>query len=340
MRSLVAVVCWIVLGGCSSKSAPEAVAELPVIPQPHAPLKLKPKNTVGGFRLELPKITLMPGEEISPCYAAPIVMQGPSRMVGGGVLRVGNGLHHGNVTTRPLRADSSDVVHPCGEDKDTALGGSGQDVIAGGSVLFGSTTQISGEEWQSFPDGMAFKVKDGMEIAARMHYLNAGKEPLEIAPVYEWFTIDESKVATELSPFFWQYPNFQIPPHSRYTVTARCPLASSMKIVTLMPHMHKLGVGYTAGFYGGQLDGKNFVETKGYDPDKSQINVFEPALDTAVAEGITFSCTWSNTFDKVIGEGIGDNEMCMTFGYGYPVGKVYTLSGTDGEICIAITAPP
>ena len=27
------------------------------------------------------------------------------------------------------------------------------DVLDGGAVLFGSSTQISGEEWQSFPDG-------------------------------------------------------------------------------------------------------------------------------------------------------------------------------------------
>jgi hypothetical protein len=31
-------------------------------------------------------------------------------------------------------------------------------------------------------------------------------------------------------------------------------------------------------------------------------------------DGFSFSCTWKNTFDKPIVEGVGDDEMCMMFG--------------------------
>jgi hypothetical protein len=253
---------------------------------------------------------------------------------------VGQGLHLGNVTTRPRRPDSIDSVRECPKEKSNALGGEGTDVLDGGTVLFGSTTQISGEEWQSFPPGMAFRVKEGFEIAARVHYLNATSAPLEIQPAYEWFTVDEAKVQTELGAFLWTNPNFELPPRTRTTLTATCTLPSPMKIVTLMPHMHKLGVAFTAGFLGGPLDGQNFLESKGYDPDRGLIMQWQPAVDTAHAEGVTFSCTWDNTFDKVITEGIGDNEMCMAFGYGYPVGKVYTLMGTSGSLCPALAPAP
>jgi hypothetical protein len=340
---------WVaLLLGCAS--APTATQQSdagidapPAIPVGQPPRKSKPANVVGGFSMTMPKVTLMPGEEKSYCFASPMNMTGPSFMVGGGVLRVGKGLHHGNVTTRKQRTTTpGGPIVACGPDKTGALGGEGQDVVDGGSVLFGSTTQVSGEEWQSFPEGMAFRVKPGFEIAARMHYLNATKEPLEIQPVYEWFTVDESKVKTELSPFFWVYKDFSIAPHSKLTVKASCTLPSPMKIVTLMPHMHKLATGFTAGYVGGPLDGKNFLESKGYDPDRGLIMQWDPAVDTAQGEGISFSCSWENTLDKTVVEGIGDNEMCMAFGYGYPAGKVYTLVGNSGgsSICPAIAPPP
>lgn len=341
MRTILLVLLAVGCGtsGTSDPVASKDAAVTPTIPVGKPPRKERPPFVVGGFSMTMPKVTLMPGEEKSICWAGPMVINGPSHMVGGAVLRVGKGLHHGNVTTRPKRSTTVDKVAPCPKETTGALGGEGQDVIDGGSVLFGSTTQVAGEEWQSFPEGMAFKVKDGFEIAARMHYLNATKEPIEIAPVYEWFTIEESKVKTELSPFFWLYKDINIAPHTKHTVSANCVLPTPMKIVTLMPHMHKLATGFTAGYVGGPLDGQKFLESKGYDPDRGLIMQWDPAVDTAQGEGISFSCSWENTFDKTIVEGIGDNEMCMAFGYGYPAGKVYTLLGNAGGLCPAISPP-
>lgn len=341
MRWLLLSIAVVACSGSKEETASTGDAgTLPTIPEGRAPNRAKPPNTVGGFRLDIPKITLQPGEEKIVCWVGPLKVEGPSRMVGGGVLRVGKGLHHGNVTTRPRRADSVDYVRVCPKETYPAIGGEGSDVLDGGTVLFGSTTQVSGEEWQSFPEGMAFRVKEGFEIAARVHYLNASSAPLEIQPSYEWFTVDEAKVKTELGAFLWTYKGFEIPPRARTTVQANCMLPSPMKIVTLMPHMHKLGVGFTAGFVGGPLDGKNFLESKGYDPDRGLIMQWDPAVDTAHADGVSFSCTWENTFDKTIVEGIGDNEMCMAFGYGYPVGGVYTLMGNSGSLCPALAPAP
>src|SRR5690348_530014 len=66
----------------------------------HAPAKGPPAHIVGGFSLELPPVDLDPGEEKTLCYLAPIAMNGPSRIIGGGRLTVTAGMHHGNVTTR------------------------------------------------------------------------------------------------------------------------------------------------------------------------------------------------------------------------------------------------
>lgn len=312
----------------------------PPIPEARSPARAKPRNAVGRFALDLPEVVLAPGEERLLCYRAPLVIEGPSRMVGGGVLRVGKGLHHGNVTTRKKDETSTDVLGPCPKGPSTALGGEGTDVVGGGSVLFGSTTQVEGEEWQSFPEGMAFRVKDGFEIVARMHYLNASPAPLAIAPKYEWFTVDEAKVETEIGPFIWLIRDFEIPPRARHTELAECALPPGpMHVVTMMPHMHKLGVAFDAAWLGGPHDGQRFLASKGYDPDRGLIVQYEPSVDLGLGWGVRFSCTWENTFDKTIHEGVGDDEMCMLFGYAWPPENAYSLVGTSSGSCPTLVPP-
>src|SRR5687767_6551466 len=129
----------VVVGCGTSATAPTATTDAavtPTIPVGAPPRKAKPPNVVGGFSMAMPKVTLMPGEEKSYCFAAPINMTGSSFMVGGAVLRVGPGMHHGNVTTRPQRVTKpGGGVVACGPSTAGAIGGEGQDVIDGGSVL-------------------------------------------------------------------------------------------------------------------------------------------------------------------------------------------------------------
>ena len=110
-------------------------------------------------------------------------------------------------------------------------------------------------------------------------------------------------------------------------------------IVDVMPHMHKLGTAFTASFVGGPHDGELFVDSSGFNPD-GLIQSFEPALE--VEQGFRFSCSWQNTFDKVIVEGTGDNEMCMLFGYAYPYEAAFSAMSVPGGQCLTIgrAAPP
>src|SRR6185436_20424519 len=171
-------------------------------------LAQQPKNTVGGFKITVPPITLMSGEEQEPCFIFPLDLTGPSHTVAGGKLTVGKGMHHGNITTRPSTGTG---IRPCPPD-DSPIAGEGEDILKGGAVLFGSSTQITGTEWQSFPDGMGYKIRDGFEIVARMHYLNTTPDMLTVSPEYEWFTIDEASLSQQLGPFAWDLKGFMIPP--------------------------------------------------------------------------------------------------------------------------------
>lgn len=65
---------------------------------------------------------------------------------------------------------------------------------------------------------------------------------------------------------------------------------------------------------------------------------YEPAVDLSDADGFSFSCTWRNTFDRTIVEGTGDDEMCMVFGYAWPVDHSYNAFAQDGG-CLLVPTP-
>jgi hypothetical protein len=266
---------WACGGTTSDGSAPAGSA--PTYGQSQAPNKAPPANVVGSFSIQLPAVTIQPGEEKTPCWMFDLAPTGASRVVGGGHITVGPGMHHGNVTTRPKTGSGT---RECSNDDATMFGAEGVDIVNGGAVLFASSTQLTGEEWQSFPDGMAFRIKDGFEIVARMHYLNASTKPVTVAPTYEWYTVDESKLRTVVAPFVWVYKEFSIPPKSTTKITsAPCRFERQMNLVSALPHMHKLGTHLEAQVVGGPHDGAHFLDSKGYDPEKGVLVQYVPAVD-------------------------------------------------------------
>ncbi len=329
------------LGVLPPACAPSGDGALPVddsrLPPGRPPAAAPPVNAVGGFAIELPAVTFAPGEEREVCFAIPLQLQGPSRLVNSGVVTTGPGLHHGNITTRTRTGDG---VRTCDSGSQTELA---LEIAAGGSVLFASSTQVQGSEWQTFPPGYAFRVGEDQEIVARMHYLNASSRPLVIAPRYQWFTIAETDVQLELGPFAWTYYKFHIPPRSRYTVQADCPLQRPMHMVQILPHMHALGRRFTLSFLGGPRDGQAILDLTNYGVrGETDIRQFLPAVELSQGgqgNGIRFACNWENPFDKVIEFGVGDNEMCIAFGYAYPPQNAASAGASEDVDCLPILPP-
>jgi hypothetical protein len=319
----------VLLGGCSGPSAP-------TIPEGRPPLKQPPANAVGGFTLDVPDETVAAGTEAWPCWVVPLTVDGPSHMVGGAALTVGPGMHHGNIVARPHAPGFPYEMRQC-TDAETSAGEQANDVLAGGAVLFGSSTQLNGKEWQTFPDGMAYRIGDGWEIVARMHYLNASDQPVDVAPRYQWFTVDESTVTQELFPFLWDYQDINIPPMAQASVRGDCTFPVGMKVVSVLPHMHALGRAFDAGFIGGPLDQQTWLSSPGYDPENGVIQIFDPAVDLGQGTGAWFQCTWQNTYDQTIVYGVGINEMCMLFGYGYPKMGTYSTFVKTSSGCVVLT---
>ena len=61
---LLAVAGWL---GCSAQKGP-------TIPGGRSPLRQPPANAVGGFTLDLPSVTVPPGEQAWPCVIVPLMV--------------------------------------------------------------------------------------------------------------------------------------------------------------------------------------------------------------------------------------------------------------------------
>jgi hypothetical protein len=311
----------------------------------HKPLQEPPPNAVGGFAIDLgdPSIQgtmLQPGQELFPCLVFPMGIHGSSNLVGGGVMTPSPGVHHGNITTGP--SDGKPGIHPCPGQSWTVDNSTQQalDVLNGGAVLFGSTTQIQVPEWESFPCGMAYAVKPGFQIVANMHYLNPASTAVQPKPRYQWYTIDPKALKQQLYPFAWKLTTFSLPPRTQQTVTGSCALPSAMHVVNVLPHMHHLGTGLDLSYLGGPLDGQPFLSSPGYDPSGTLQVQYTPSIDLGQGRGFTMSCSWNNTTDQTIVQGTGINEMCIVFGYAWPQPATYTalFSAGDTSQCVATVA--
>lgn len=323
--------------GCGAEAGESAGSSpAPSFTPGHAPRNEPPAAVVGGFSLVLPEQTLAPGEEAFPCTIFPLVVEGPSHLVGGAKLDAGRGMHHGNVTTRPSTGEG---IRACPPEEQGAFGSEAIDIVHGGAVLFASSTQIEGEEWQSFPDGMAYRVREGFEVVVRMHYLNTGSEPLTLSPTYQFFTVDEASVHTEMGPFAWVYQGFEIPPLSDLTIHADCAIPEPMHVVHVLPHMHALGTAFQASFLGGPLGGTRFLDSPGYDPEAGVMLQYEPAVDLSQGDGFRFGCSWHNTYAEPVVEGVGINEMCILFGHAWPPEHAYSVLASGETYCVPL-APP
>src|SRR6185295_1260922 len=103
-------------------------------------------------------------------------------------------------------------------------------------------------------------------------------ERITVAPRYEWFAIDEASVTQVVGPFAWRGAGFEIQPGSEFTFTGGCRFPAPMKIVHALPHMHELGLSFTASYLGGPRDGELFLNSTGYDPDRGVMVAYEPAV--------------------------------------------------------------
>lgn len=292
--------------------------------EPFQTIKL-PDPPKSGFRIVVPPRVVQPGEEISTCVAWPMP-KFKNTLVYSARMYATPGLHHSNVISKPidakLGANPYPKCHPGADDpfKDAPA------ILP--DVLFGSSTQVTGVEHLTFPEGMAFRVDPAREIATNIHYLNTSDQPQRIEVAYDFFTATEAEITQELAPFAMQVNDFLIPAHSKKDVGSTCRSVGG-NIVSLMPHTHSLRTSFTVDLLDKQGASREIYRAGKFDA-RSEIAVYNEPIPLDDVASIRFNCAFNNTHDIDVKYGIGKNEMCILFGYSYPLKKQF-VSFADYE---------
>jgi hypothetical protein len=282
-----------------------------------------------GFRLVAAPQVVAPGEEIETCISWPFPAKLASNIVYAGRLYTTPGLHHSNVVTKPIDPDAGPQPYPSCHPGAYDPFGDLPEVIP--DVLFANSTQVLGETL-TFPEGVGFKVDTARDIVTSIHFLNTSTEPLRVEVAYDFFTMPEEALKSEAAPFVLQVNDFLIPPHTTQSIGSTCPVFGG-KVAAMMPHTHKLLESFKVDMI--HQDGSvEPVYEKGAFDTESDIKLFDPPLETSTLDQMRYECVFNNTTDHDVTYGLGENEMCILFGYVYPAIKQF-VAYTDyqGQPC-------
>jgi Copper type II ascorbate-dependent monooxygenase, C-terminal domain len=129
--------------------------------------------------------------------------------------------------------------------------------------------------------------------------------------------------------------DFLIPPHTVGKIGASCGTFGG-RVVEMMPHTHKLSQGVTVDRI--RLDGtEERVLDQGAFDTASDIKIYEPALALENGDKLRYECTFNNSTDHDVVYGLGENEMCVVFGYISPPWKQFVaFSDKQGDPCQSV----
>lgn len=295
-------------------------------------LDLPPPPT-SGFRIIVPPRDLDSGDEVTTCVAWPMP-EVTNRIVYAARLYTTPGLHHSNVIAKPEDPDEGPQPYPrCRQGAADPFERLSDGVIP--DVLFANSTQVEGAESISFPPGYGFRIDPADEIITSLHLLNptATRERAEV--VYDFFTMAESELTDEVAPFAMDVTHFNVEVGATADIGGACDVYGG-SITTLMPHTHQYAVEFVVEtLAGGSVVGELY-RGGGYDLD-SDIQLFDPPLSLEGVDQMRITCTFRNTTDHGIVRGIGENEMCILFGYLTPVTSQFLGNiASSGGSCLSL----
>lgn len=192
-----------------------------------------------------------------------------------------------------------------------------------GGVFFAQSTQIQNET-QRFPPGTVVVIPPHARVIGALHMLNASPQPRDISLTLTARTIPRSQVRTRLSPFYLEYGPLEITPRGRSQFDVECPVDERAMRLTGAPfamnfyyglaHYHELGTRMRVTIVGGPSDGRTLYETTAQQGD-SWARTMDPPVDVRGAHALRLSCVFDNPRSTTVRYGIGDQEMCMWFGF-------------------------
>ena len=301
-----------------------------------------PPPPKSGFRLVLTPVELEPYEEVEYCHAwdMPDIA---NKFVYTAEVHSTVGLHHANLYGQGINDETGPQPYPkCHPGAGSFIGGGIGDVLSGTplgevdipEVLFANSTQVIGSEHNAFRDDAAFRISS-KEITADVHLFNPTPDPLRVEVVYDFYTMPEELVTTELRAFMYMWTDFKIEAQTKKDLVAECDWFGG-EVHAIMPHMHQWGVGYDVKFYDDQATMlANPYSEAGFNLPESDIRVFDDPVDVRDATKVVFTCQYDNDLDHPMCHGIGENEMCFLFGYVSAEAQGFGIVPTEGAPCVA-----
>jgi hypothetical protein len=192
-----------------------------------------------------------------------------------------------------------------------------------GGVFFAQSTQVQ-RETQQFPPGTAVAIPPHSRIVGALHMLNASPAARQVGIDFTVRSIARSAVRTRLSPFYLEYGPLEITPRGRSEFTVECALDERARSLTGRPvdlrfyyglaHYHELGSRMSVTVLGGPMDGRQLYETDARQGE-SWARTMDPAVDVSGTRALRLTCAFDNPRSTAVRYGIGDQEMCIWFGF-------------------------
>lgn len=188
-------------------------------------------------------------------------------------------------------------------------------------LFFGAPTPEqaeSGRYTNTLPAGMGARLKTGTRLVIESHYVNTSTDDILVQDAVNLGLIPEADVETWAAPVLFLDSGFRLEPGVSTTVAFDCEIQDALSMLYLGPHMHEWGTAFSLTY---TSDGQTttLFDLPTWDPawrDLPPVEFFDPGEFTA-KPGDVFrtSCTWFNTTDLPMEL---PQEMCVTFGMGYP----------------------
>jgi len=269
-----------------------------------------------GVQFHIPKFAVPVGTDRVDCY----YFKNPSKIdlyINRFEVVLTKGSHHtllfeGNV-------DMPDSIKECGN-----FNGASPINQDGFNAVFGINGGSRGDDW-TLPDGVAYKLRAGRQMAMQVHYVNAAQTQTEGNAGEVYFNLhaykDPSQVKYLMGMINVSNNTINIPPRATKTFDSTCPnpLSADLHIIGITSHYHSRGTEFdvwtsNTGQYGGD---PIYHNTNWNEPAWV---TYDPPVTVAAGGGFKYQCSYNNPTDQTISVGprAEVDEHCRAFVYGYP----------------------
>lgn len=168
----------------------------------------------------------------------------------------------------------------------------------------------------TFPPGVGALIPAGTQLMLNLHLFNTTSSPINgvSGTLVQTVTPDQVEQVAEL--VLPGSSAISVPPNGTQTVVANCTFPTPAKIITVWPHMHKLGTHMKVTYEGASTT--KVLHDAPFTFGDQKNDVIDP-VNVAAGEHVRIECTYHNTTAQTVGWGDSSNaEMCFAGLYVYP----------------------